>query len=77
MDDVHDSLRARIENDDVGADSGSTVNVGKARQAHFKIVRKRFQTLLQSGRQRAVAVEMLLKSGRKVAATFCQAGREV
>ncbi len=77
MNDVHDLLRAAVENDDVRAEDHSAIHRRQPGQPAFQVVRKRLDAFLQTWRQGSIALQMLLQSGRQIAVTLGESRRKI
>src|SRR5579875_77688 len=78
LQDIDDSPSSGVEDQNIGSQhASSTVTISRqGRQLSLKVKRERRQSLLQARRQRAIALEVLFETGRKIPSPFCQSGRQ-
>ena len=77
MNNIHDPLRPSVQNHHIHTNDSSPIDAGKAWQSAFQFLRERRESLLQTGRQSAVAFQMLLEARREIPPPFGQPGRQV
>jgi len=70
--DIYDRARLTVQDDNVRSNGSATVDYRQPRQAALKIWWERLHALLQTRRERAIALEMLLESRWQVPVPLCK-----